>query len=156
MHEQYIADQRDCTNNLDVYRTFRDHMTHMQWEEVLSFLADCYPGMNKVDRKQFKTKAQNWLDFIDSNGFWDLPYDQIVDSVSTRNRSKLKSFYEASWGLVVMAIEQFDHHDNYPHKATKTLFNQLFDIETKQDDNPFSALAIGNEYANLSNLLRKK
>lgn len=156
MHEQYINDRRDCRNNLEVYQAFRDHMTHQQWDEVLQFLADCYSSMNKVDKAQLQKKVQTWYNFVDSNGFQDLTYTDIVRTVTQQNKRLIKQFYSASWGLVVMAIEQFDHHECYPHKASKTMFSELFDIETVKDDNPFSKLAIGTEYANLVNLLKKQ
>jgi len=156
MHEQYINDKRDCNNNLEVYQGFRDHMTHPQWDEVLQFLAECYSSMNKVDKAQLQKKVQNWYNFVDNHGFTDLSYTDIVYTVTQQNKQLIKQFYSASWGLVVMAIEQYDHHEHFPHKASKTMFNDLFTLETVQDDDPFAKQKIGQEYSNLLHLLKKQ
>lgn len=154
MHEQYITDKRNCNHNLEVYQSFRDHMTHLQWNEVLQFLGDSYAGMNPQNKAQLVDKTHKWYGFIDNNGLQDMPYEYIVQHVN-RNKKLIKQFYSASWGLVVMAIETYDHHDNYPHFGSKTMFNELFHTSSPRDDDPFAKQKIGQEYSNLMDLLRK-
>jgi len=116
MHEQYMADKRDCNNNLAMYRAFRDNLTHAQWEEILQFLFDCEPIMDPdTTQPQFRLKLNNWLNWLWESKQDHLTYPDVVNNVMHNEKYELKNFYKYSWGLVVLGIEMYDELDLRPN-----------------------------------------